>query len=54
MKKITSSLLVVMFLMMGAPFLHGLTPKYDKNAFGKAVSGLAQMYPGAVADHVSN
>jgi hypothetical protein len=33
----------------GAPAAHGLSG----HDFGKAVSGLAQSYPGAVADHVS-
>jgi hypothetical protein len=32
----------------GAPALHGV----DGRTFGGAVSGLAQSYPGAVADHV--
>ena len=40
-------------LMMGMPFAHGLTPKEDKNAFGKAVSEKAKLYPGAVADHIA-
>jgi hypothetical protein len=34
----------------GAPGAHGV----DGRTFGSLVSGLAQMYPGAVADHVSN
>lgn len=33
----------------GAPALHGV----DGRTFGFAVSSLAKMYPGAVADHVS-
>ncbi len=32
----------------GMPGKHGLSGR----EFGQAVSGLAQMYPGAVADHV--
>jgi hypothetical protein len=34
----------------GAPGLHGV----DGRTFGGLVSGLAHMYPGAVADHTSN
>ena len=34
----------------GAPAAHGV----DGKTFGKVVSDLAQMYPGALADHVSN
>lgn len=34
-------------LMFGIPAAHGLSGK----DFGAAVSGLAQSYPGAVADH---
>lgn len=39
----------ILLAMGGAPALHGLVGR----DWGKAVSGLAQTYPGAVADHIN-
>jgi hypothetical protein len=49
MKKLTISMFVFTILAMGGlPMAHGLFGR----DWGQAVSGLAQSYPGAVADHI--
>lgn len=55
MNKHTATFFVAVFMifgmMKGMPALHGLESGKD---FGRAVSNVAHIYPGAVADHVSN
>jgi hypothetical protein len=59
MKRIAVFMFVAVFTMAvmampalaapgGAPALHGV----DGKTFGQATSGLAQAYPGAVAEHI--
>ncbi len=43
-------ILILLLVISGMPAAHGLSG-YE---FGKAVSGLAHTYPGAVADHVAH
>ncbi len=61
MKRFSLSLLVALVMTMmifssvfaasgGTPAAHGV----DGKTFGGLVSNLAQSYPGAIADHVSN
>lgn len=65
MKKLFSTVVITMFLLVaftgaafaaqgGMPAAHGVEGPPFGPAFGEAVSDLAQEYPGAVADHVTD
>lgn len=49
MKKLTSGLLLALLMMGGIWGMHEFDSGKD---WGKAVSEMAKMYPGAVADHI--